>query len=636
MRAARAGQAQIAPAQPPMAAPAAFAYIAAHGWRISHPDRQARDLQVPEDARARQRLRRDRRPRRGGATGDAGARARARRPQPRRRLRPARGDPRRRRAPTAAVDFWNADGTPADACGNATRCVARLLMDESGAAALDLRTGRGLLRAEDAGGGLTRVNMGPPQLDLGPRCRSPRAMDLDALPLDGRPRRGRHGQPALRLLRAGRRGGRPRRRRRRASSTTRCSPSGPTSSSFRCSTATTIRMRVWERGGMVTLACGSGACAAAVVTARRGLTGRRGHGAARRRRARDRLARRRRLDDRADGAGVRGPARGRTSSGRWRDRAGLRHPRLPAQRLRDRGDEGPRRGGRRRATPWWSTPAPSPPRRCARRASRSAGCSRDNPEARIVVTGCAAQTEPGGLRGDARGRPRARQRREAAPRAPGRGSPAAPAPRVAVGDIMAERRPAAPLIDGLGTRARAYVQVQNGCDHRCTFCIIPYGRGNSRSVPAATVVEQVARLRRPRLQRGGADRRRPDQLGRRPRGRAAARRPRRGGARAACPDLPRLRLSSIDSVEADPRLIEAIGAEPRLMPHLHLSLQAGDDLILKRMKRRHLRDDAIGFCEAMRARRGRRWCSAPTSSPASRPRPRRCSRTRCGSSRTAA
>ena len=107
---------------------------------------------------------------------------------------------------------------------------------------------------------------------------------------------------------------------------------------------------------------------------------------------------------------------------------------------------------------------------------------------------------------------------------------------------MAERRTPAPLIDGLGTRARAYVQVQNGCDHRCTFCIIPYGRGNSRSVPAATVVEQIARLVGPRLQRGGADRRRPDELGRRPRRRAAAGRPGRGdpapGARpAAAPPL---------------------------------------------------------------------------------------------------
>ena len=168
---------------------------------------------------------------------------------------------------------------------------------------------------------------------------------------------------------------------------------------------------------------------------------------------------------------------------------------------------------------------------------------------------------------------------------------------------MAERHTAAPLIDGLGTRARAYVQVQTGCDHRCTFCIIPYGRGNSRSVPAATVVEQVARL----VDRGfnevvltgvdltswGADLDGAPRLGDLVAGDPA---PVRRTCRAcASPRSTR--------VEADPRLIETIGGEPRLMPHLHLSLQAGDDLTLKRMKRRHLRDDAIGFCETVRAAR---------------------------------
>jgi threonylcarbamoyladenosine tRNA methylthiotransferase MtaB len=225
---------------------------------------------------------------------------------------------------------------------------------------------------------------------------------------------------------------------------------------------------------------------------------------------------------------------------------------------------------------------------------------RDHPQARLVVTGCAAQTEPAtfaampevdAVLGNAE-----KLRPEAWTRLVAWGE------RVAVGDIMAERRPSAPMIDGLGTRARAYVQVQTGCDHRCTFCIIPYGRGNSRSVPAATVVAQVARL----VDRGfnevvltgvdltswGADLEGAPRLG----DLVAA-------ILAGVPDLPRLRLSSIDSVEADPRLIEAIGAEPRLMPHLHLSLQAGDDLILKRMKRRHLRADAIAFCAAVRAAR---------------------------------
>ena len=174
--------------------------------------------------------------------------------------------------------------------------------------------------------------------------------------------------------------------------------------------------------------------------------------------------------------------------------------------------------------------------------------------------------------------------------------------RVQVDDIMSVRETAGHLIDGFG-RHRAYVQVQNGCDHRCTFCIIPYGRGNSRSVPPGVVVDQIKRL----VDKGfnevvltgvdltswGADL-------------PADAAPGRSGACASCGwcrTVPRLRISSIDSIEADPALMEAIATEPRLMPHLHLSLQAGDDMILKRMKRRHLRDDAIRFCEEARTLR---------------------------------
>ncbi len=229
---------------------------------------------------------------------------------------------------------------------------------------------------------------------------------------------------------------------------------------------------------------------------------------------------------------------------------------------------------------------------------------RENPDAKLVVTGCAAQTEPASFAAmpevDAVLGNAEKLRPDAWARLAGDGEGGGP--RVAVGDIMAETRPLAPLIDGLGTRARAYVQVQNGCDHRCTFCIIPYGRGNSRSVPAATVVEQIARL----VDRGfnevvltgvdltswGADLDGAPRLG-----------DLVAGILRAVPDLPRLRISSIDSIEADPLLVEAIGGEARLMPHLHLSLQAGDDLILKRMKRRHLRDDAIAFCARVRAAR---------------------------------
>jgi len=226
---------------------------------------------------------------------------------------------------------------------------------------------------------------------------------------------------------------------------------------------------------------------------------------------------------------------------------------------------------------------------------------RENPTARLIVTGCAAQTEPetfaampevDAVIGNTEKMQGATWARLAA-------DFIGQTERVMVDDIMSLRETAGHLIDGFGTRARAYVQVQNGCDHRCTFCIIPFGRGNSRSVPAGVVVDQIKRL----VDRGynevvltgvdltswGADL--PAQ-------------PRLGDLvlriLRLVPDLPRLRISSIDSIEVDDNLMQAIATEPRLMPHLHLSLQHGDDLILKRMKRRHLRDDAIRFAEAAR------------------------------------
>ena len=226
---------------------------------------------------------------------------------------------------------------------------------------------------------------------------------------------------------------------------------------------------------------------------------------------------------------------------------------------------------------------------------------RENPTARLIVTGCAAQTEPetfaampevDAVIGNTEKMQGATWARLAA-------DFIGQTERVMVDDIMSLRETAGHLIDGFGTRARAYVQVQNGCDHRCTFCTIPFGRGNSRSVPAGVVVDQIKRL----VDRGynevvltgvdltswGADL--PAQ-------------PRLGDLvlriLRLVPDLPRLRISSIDSIEVDDNLMQAIATEPRLMPHLHLSLQHGDDLILKRMKRRHLRDDAIRFAEAAR------------------------------------
>jgi threonylcarbamoyladenosine tRNA methylthiotransferase MtaB len=233
---------------------------------------------------------------------------------------------------------------------------------------------------------------------------------------------------------------------------------------------------------------------------------------------------------------------------------------------------------------------------------------RERPQARIIVTGCAAQTEPetfaamdevdrvvgNGDKLDVAAWARARAALVAgADFGIGRDD------KIAVNDIMAVRETAPHLIDGIDGRVRAFVQVQNGCDHRCTFCIIPYGRGPSRSVPMGAVVDQVRRLvdngYREVVLTGvditsyGGDLPGAPRLGRLVQ-----------QILKHVPDLERLRLSSIDSIEADDDLLDAFGGEPRLMPHLHLSLQAGDDLILKRMKRRHARADAVAFCERVR------------------------------------
>ncbi len=225
---------------------------------------------------------------------------------------------------------------------------------------------------------------------------------------------------------------------------------------------------------------------------------------------------------------------------------------------------------------------------------------RDHPGATLVVTGCAAQIDPASFAAMPEVDHVVGNAEKMAP-ATWTGLATGGTEPVQVDDIASVTETAGHLIDGFGTRSRAYVQIQNGCDHRCTFCIIPFGRGNSRSVPAGVVVEQVRRL----TARGyaevvltGVDLTSwgADLPGRPPLGDLVQRLLR------LVPDLPRLRLSSIDSIEADPALLDAL-SEPRLMPHLHLSLQAGDDMILKRMKRRHTRDDAIAFCEDARRRR---------------------------------
>ena len=226
---------------------------------------------------------------------------------------------------------------------------------------------------------------------------------------------------------------------------------------------------------------------------------------------------------------------------------------------------------------------------------------RDHPDAQIIVTGCAAQIDPDSFAKMAEvtaviGNS---EKMQASTWTALNTGFIGETEKVLVDDIMSVTETAGHLIDGFGTRSRAYVQVQNGCDHRCTFCIIPFGRGNSRSVPAGVVVDQIKRL----VDKGfnevvltgvdltswGADLPGTPKLG------DLVMR-----ILKLVSDLNRLRISSIDSIEVDENLMQAIATEPRLMPHLHLSLQHGDDLILKRMKRRHLRDDAIQFCQDAR------------------------------------
>ena len=235
--------------------------------------------------------------------------------------------------------------------------------------------------------------------------------------------------------------------------------------------------------------------------------------------------------------------------------------------------------------------------RQARQAIRKA--RKENPDAQIIVTGCAAQTDPdmfasmpevSRVLGN-------EEKLQFASWLPGSNRP-----RVDVSDIMQVKETRPPMIEALAGRTRAFVQVQNGCDHRCTFCIIPYGRGNSRSVQIADAVEQVRRLVASGhaevvltgvdLTSWGADLDGSPKLG------ALL-----VSILKQVPDLKRLRLSSIDSIEVDEQLVEVLTGDLRVMPHLHLSLQSGDNMILKRMKRRHSREHTIEFCDMLRAKR---------------------------------
>ena len=237
--------------------------------------------------------------------------------------------------------------------------------------------------------------------------------------------------------------------------------------------------------------------------------------------------------------------------------------------------------------------------RQARQAIRKA--RRGRPNAKIVVTGCAAQIDPDRFAAMTEV-DHVIGNQEKTQAATFQGLGCGDTEKVKVNDIMSVRETAGHLIEGFGAHARAYVQIQNGCDHRCTFCIIPYGRGPSRSVPAGEVVAQVRKL----VEHGYAEivltgvditAYGADLPGEMTLGKLVTK------ILKLVPELKRLRLSSIDSVEADGALLKAIAEEERLMPHLHLSLQAGDDLTLKRMKRRHSRADAVRFCEQVRSLR---------------------------------
>lgn len=223
---------------------------------------------------------------------------------------------------------------------------------------------------------------------------------------------------------------------------------------------------------------------------------------------------------------------------------------------------------------------------------------RADPEARIIVTGCAAQIEPEAYAAMSEV-DLVLGNREKLEQSSYRDFGLSAAERVRVADIHSARETAAQFVDGFQGRARAFLQIQNGCNHRCTFCIIPFGRGPSRSVPMGAVVDEARRLAQSGhreivltgidLTAYGADLPGRPTLGRLIR-----------KLLRLVPEIARLRLSSLDSVEVDSELLEAIAEEERLMPHFHLSVQAGDDLILKRMKRRHSRRDTIGFCEQVR------------------------------------
>jgi threonylcarbamoyladenosine tRNA methylthiotransferase MtaB len=383
--------------------------------------------------------------------------------------------------------------------------------------------------------------------------------------------------------------------------------------------------RTWERGAGLTLACGSAACASGVSSARTGRTSRTVTITVASSPNRGTLQIEWRDDDHVI---MTGPA-----EWEWSGTLDPFDRRLPPRRCRGGGalsgvevitfgcrlntyeSEVMRaeaeKAGLNNAVLVNTCAVTGEAVRQARQAIRRA--RRDNPHARIIVTGCAAQTEKHTF-ADMPEVDAVLGNEEKLKSASYRALPdfgVSAEEKLRVNDIMSVRETAPQMVKLIDGHVRAFVQVQNGCDHRCTFCIIPYGRGNSRSVPMGAVVDQARTL----VESGyseivltgvdatsyGADLPGKPSLGQLAR-----------TLLKQVPEIQRLRLSSIDSIEADEHLWDLIADEPRFMPHLHLSLQHGDDMILKRMKRRHSSADAVAFCERVKTLRPDDECSAPT------------------------
>ncbi len=501
----------------------------------------------------------------------------------------------------AFIRIYNNDGSEAGACGNGMRCVAELVSKQNGKTALTFETAAGILNCWKDADGLFTVDMGPPrfkwnEIPLAEEFRDTRAIELQIGPIDKpalhSPSVVSMGNPhaifwvddvdAYDLDRFG--------------PLLENHPIFPERANITLAHIVSrghIVIRTWERGAGLDQGLRLGGLRGR--GRRRAAQARRpqGEGNAAWRRSDHRLARERR--SRADDGGGRVRIRGPFRSGLVQ---GGRRMSIDVVTFGCRLNITESEAIRRAAAGLTDTvvvntcAVTAEAVRQARQNIRRIG--RERPGARIVVTGCAAQTEPTTFAAMPEVDRVLGNAEKLDPR-----SWSDDSRRIAVGDIMTEKRHAIHDVDSIEGHTRAFLQVQNGCDHRCTFCIIPFGRGNSRSLPVDDCFAQarrfVARGYRELVLTGvditayGADLPGAPRLG------ALVKR-----MLNDVPELARLRLSSIDSVEADDGLLDALANEKRLMPHLHLSLQAGDDLILKRMKRRHTRADVISFCDQVR------------------------------------